>query len=258
MAEKTSVGTDFIQWLQRKYMQVPGNVSVSTKDIYDSYVIDKKDCDVGSLLTKKQVSQIVPVLLSKVTVVKQNGPSKYKGLRINFYDDQTCSEENLKSIASEHGFFQVPTFESNTRYSVHTGYHINRNEQFKSVIIKPDKSFEVTVGCIFIKLSVIGLQDMKINSINDAKIVFNTVKQARVCRGKLVASKLNTTKLSLVQEWYIHGDKTSMELRLSAGRCQGVVSFTAYYDTCPTCSAQTFPTYSSDDTDSGENLTKKK
>ena len=242
--------------LQRKYIQVPGNVSVSAKDVYDSYVRHKRGCADESLLSKKQVSQIVPALLSKITVVKQSGPSKYKGLRLNFFDDQTCSEENLKTITSEHGFFQVPTSDSNIKYSIYTGYCVNKNEQLKSVTIKADKSFDVTVGGIFIDLPIIGLQNMKINSINDAKIVFNTVKQAKVCRGKLVSSKRNTTKFSIVQEWFKHGEENSLELRLSAGKCQGVLSFTSYFDTCSTCQAHTFTTNTCNKAESAENINK--
>ena len=199
-----------------------------------------KTCQSGDILSKKQVGQIVLNIFNKVKIVQHKGSSRYKGLRLNFMKEQPCTTEALKKVASEYGFFQLNDNGSTVQYAHLTGYHVNRNQQMKTITINNDNSFKVSVGGIPIDLSILGLNDIILSNVTDARIIFNTVKQSNPCMGKSVNSKLNTTKFSAVQEWSRKDDENSCEIRLTSGKCHGIVPFTFYSNSCYKCQQQSF------------------
>jgi len=214
-------------------MSVPGNVSVGAAELYDVYIKDKP----LNPLPKRTVGQLVSGIFGSIKVVHNNGKEKYRGLRPNFNSPEVCSQKTLDAIAANHGFVKVTETSGKLSYICFTEYTVNNHKQTKSVEISCDKAFQVKIGEIPVSLTDTGLQNMKISNTEDARIIFNTVKMAKVCRGKLVNKKC-TSQRNMLQVWNKNGDENSSEFGLISKKCKGVVSFTSYVSTCTVCRNQ--------------------
>lgn len=207
---------------------------VSSADLYNLY--EKEH--VQYALPKKTVGMLVPKLFDKVSVVHQNGPSKYRGLRQRFDNPEVCTPDNVNEIAHKHGFVKLTEGDCHVKYMIYSGYTVNNQKQTKSVCINRDQTPTVCVGENHVLLNDLGLGGLKINTLEDAQILFNTVKQTRVCLGKVVHKDIKGTRKHILQYWTKSGDENQIEYRLSSRKCKGVVNFTAYGSTCSSCKNQ--------------------
>lgn len=75
----------------------------------------------------------------------------------------------------------------------YSGYIVNKHHHVKHVT-ENTKSIQVSFDGRNVSLDDINVSQMEIKTEVDARIVFNTVKQSKICCGKIVVSKHNTTK----------------------------------------------------------------
>jgi hypothetical protein len=110
----------------------------------------------------------------------------------------------------------------------------------KSVIVDINtRNIEIVLDGKNVLLDDISLNGMKMNTVVDARVIFNTLKHCKICCGKPVASKHNVTKYSLVQEWCVPCDE-NIQLRLTARNCKVAAAFTSISNVCNICQNQEF------------------
>lgn len=119
-------------------------------------------------------------------------------------------------------------------HAISTEHCINGNEVYKIIEINPDRSWKMMISRHQIDPVIIGLQNITANSLKNVNIIFNTVKQSTICRGKPAEKEQRSTQFRLLQEWNLQ-DSPNIERRVSSKKCNGILSFTALSDVCPTC-----------------------
>ena len=168
-----------------------GKLRVSSKEVYELYSASAK----MRPLSKKQLGTLVMNLYPTIKVVKnREGCHEYEGLNHNSTQDRTCNVNEIDEIARECQYFNIPTLTDSCKYGVMTGHFVNKIQIMKIVEIKPDRTFTVYIGGRGIKHTDIGLTNIDANTYLSVKMIFNTVKQARLCKGKPVENKINVTK----------------------------------------------------------------
>lgn len=174
-----------------KFNEVHGKVRVSSKEVYDLYSAEAK----MKPLSKKQLGTLVMNLYPTIKVIKnREGCHEYEGLGHSTMNDKACSLNEIDEIAREFQYMKIPTQVDSCKYGIVTGQYVNRIQVMKILEIKPDRTFTVNVGEREIKHSDIGLVNIAANSYLHVKIIFHTIKQARLCKGKPVENKMNATK----------------------------------------------------------------
>ena len=207
---------------------------ICSSDIYSKYLQNTVDG-----LPKKIITQLVTKIFDKVIVKKPSkGPNKIIGLRPIFNLPDHFTRERLIEAASRHEFTPINERDG-ASFLCFSGCIVNNQKQTKTVRLSSDNILSVYIGEIEVPLSKIGLENIQISTTEDANIVFNTVKQAQVCCGKLVKKSHTVPKHSLLQQWMRNGKENGLEQRITCNRCSGVVPFTSLGVTCSPCLNQT-------------------
>lgn len=171
-------------------MEVPGPVRVSAKELYDLYADTFGRSSETKILSKQQIGFIVPKIFKTVKVVRNSdGFHAYQGLRLNFLHDKECDLNEINALANENGFFKMNTAGDFCKYGFMTGQTVNKIELMKIIEFKCDKTFTLYIAGREVDVGDIGLTNMTTDTYLSVKSIFNTVKQARLCRGKTVNSK---------------------------------------------------------------------
>lgn len=178
-------------------MEVSGSVSVSAKELYELYTNSMTQSTECKIMSKNQVGCIVPRLFKKIKVVQNRGLNTYQGLRLNFLQDKDCDINDINSIAAENVFLKMNSTGS-CKYGLLTGQCVNKIEVMEVIEIKSDKTWKLFVAGRDVDVSIIGLTNMTCQTYFSIKTIFNTIKQAKMCREKVVNSKMATTKYRCV------------------------------------------------------------
>ena len=140
-----------------------------------------------------------------------------------------------RTIAEEYGFFNMKS-NKNVKYAVPSGDCISQNDVLKIIEIQEDMSWRLIISGHEVDPNIIGLQNVLCKTKVEVRILFNTVKQACICRGKKLENDQRSSQYRVVQEWNVC-DETTIETRISSRKCHKVLSFTAISEVCPICSA---------------------
>lgn len=186
------------------------------------------------VMSKPQMGSIVSKIFKNVTIGLHSGHHIYKGIEINLNEDKNCDLKYIATVAAENGYFLMND-NGTSKYALSSGYCINNNEVLKILEIEKNRNWKFSMCGKEIDPSIIGLSGITCNTVLSVNILFNTIKQTKLCKGKTAEAGQNSTRFRIVQEWSACGDENSNEARISSRNCQRVVSFVDYAGACHAC-----------------------
>ena len=220
--------------MQYNYFEDPEGANIIGNDLYDEYVNSlKASCNETNPICKTQFSTVVSRIFKNVTLSLTRGYRVYKGLRRYDSEDKECELDDIKMIAEKHEFVCMNSKEI-LKFAQPTGHCINGNEVFKTIEINNDRSWKFVISGQEIEPVLIGLDTITANTVKQVNIIFNTVKQCSICRGKEAEKEQKSTQFRLLQEWGLN-DSCSIERRVSSRKCNRILNFNARSSVCPTC-----------------------
>ena len=203
--------------------------------MYDNYVRCLADYSSDHKpVSKISFSKIMQRVFKTLELSQTHGIRMYKGIKLNIPDNRNCTIEDLKAIACAYEFFDMKGT-GMLKFGIGSGYCVNNNEVLKIIEIDDDKKWKFIVSGHEVESSIIGMpQCITCESYLNAKIIFNTVKQAKVCMGREVEKDKRSSRFRIVQEWNVR-DANTTKIRSTSRNCQRVLLFSAISEACPNC-----------------------
>ena len=217
-------------------MEDPESSSINGKDMYDTYLesIKVSACE-SKPVTKSQFSMIISRVFKNVHISTVHGYRVYKGIKKYDFDNENSDPIYIQNVAEQQGFFRMNSKDS-LKFAISSGHCISHADICKIIEINSDSSWKLFISEHEVDPKIIGLQNITCNTCSNVKTLFNTVKQASICRGKPAKKDQRSSKYRIIQEWNICGQER-IECRISSRKCQHFLSFMALSDVCPVCSS---------------------
>ena len=203
--------------------------------MYDNYVQCLADYSSDHRpVSKISFSKIMQRVFKTLQLSQTHGIRMYRGIKINIPDKRNCKMDDIKAIADVYGFFDMKANDK-LKFGIGSGYCVNKNEVLKIIEIYDDKKWKFIVAGHEVEPDVIGMpQSVTCETYLNAKIIFNTVKQAQICIGREEEKNKRSSRFRIVQEWNV-SDENIVKVRSTSRKCQRVLLFSAISEACPNC-----------------------